>query len=275
MKASLASLKSPVYPDRPGWIPSHIVRDWNPSPYAYQTEEELMPAGGLHGQILNYLMELLRHFLEQQGLMMLIDTFLLYRDEKGIKQRISPDLILMPFRFPPPSAYDLDVEPPPMLVIEVTSPNSHLKDLQVNVPFYHHLGIPAYLVIDAVTRDAQLREPIEVHLWRLMDGEIQKIKPDRKGVLALPEMGIQIHARQDYIRLVDMGTSQPLRDMEAESRLRRAAEQQAKAARQEADAAKQEADTAKQEANTERQARLHAEARLRELEEKLRKAGLE
>ena len=81
-----------------------------------------------------------------------------------------------------------------------------------------------------------------------------KIKPDRKGGLALPEMSVQIFTRQDHIRLVDMGTGEPLRDMDAEQQLRRAAERQAE---------------------IERQARLQAEARFRELEEKLRKAGLE
>lgn len=220
-----------------------------------------MPAGGLHGWILMDLLISLRYFLKQQGLMLLYDAFLLYRDENGIKQRVAPDLLLMPFCFPPPNAYDLDVEPPPMLVIEVTSPNSPLKDLQANVTFYRDLGIPAYWVLDAVTHDTQMREPIEAHLWRLVHGEMQKVKPDCKGALTLPEMGLQIFSRQDHIRLIDLGTGQPLRDMEAESRMRGAAEQQAKAARQEADA--------------ERQARLQAEARLKELEEKLRKAGLE
>ncbi len=27
--------------DRPAWIPDHIIQDWNPDPYAYQTEEEM------------------------------------------------------------------------------------------------------------------------------------------------------------------------------------------------------------------------------------------
>jgi Uma2 family endonuclease len=242
-----------LQPDRPGWIPEYIVRDWNPNPYAYQTDEEKMPAGGLHGQILAYLMELLRLFLDRQGLMLLLDTFLLYRDEKNVKQRVAPDLLLMPFRFPPPTAYDLDIEPPPMLVVEVTSPDSHLKDLQANVAFYMGLGIYAYLAIDAVAPDGQMREPIEVHLWRYMQGTIQKIKPNRNA-LNIPEMGVQIFTRKDYIRLVDMGTGNPLYDMESENRMRRAAEQQAKAADQRAEA---------------------AEARIRELEEKLRKAGLE
>ncbi len=213
-----------------------------------------MPAGGLHGQILAYLMELLRLFLDRQGLMFLLDTFMLYRDENGVKQRIAPDLLLMPFRFPPPAAYDLDVESPPLLVVEVTSPDSHLKDLQTNMDFYASLGISTYLAIDAVTPKNTLREPIEVNLWRYTQGEMRKIKPDRTGALALPEMGVQIFTRKDHIRLVDMGTGQPLHDIEVESRLRRAAEQQAKAAAQRAET---------------------AEERIRELEEKLRKAGLE
>jgi len=100
-------------PSRPGWIPSHIGQNWNDSPYAYQSEMELTPAGGLHGQLVPYIIELLRYWLKQQGLMFLFDTFLLYRDAEGVKRRIAPDLILMPYRDEPPSAYDLDVETPP------------------------------------------------------------------------------------------------------------------------------------------------------------------
>jgi Uma2 family endonuclease len=227
-----------------------------------------MPAGGLHGQILAYLMELLRYFLDQQGLMLLLDTFLLYRDESHTKQRVAPDLLLMPFRFPPPAAYDLDTELPPLLVVEVTSPNSHLKDLHANLAFYHSLGIRTYLAIDAVTPQAQLREPIEVYLWREKNGVMEKVKPNRQGALALPEMGVQIFTRKDHIRLVDLGTGQPLYDMEAERRIRRAAERRAQTA-------EQQAAEAESQAETERQARLQAEARLRELEEKLKQAGLE
>src|SRR5438874_719025 len=77
--------------ERPGWIPPEITQGWDSDPYAYQTEEELMPAGGLHGQLLAYIMELLRHLLEERQLMLLLDVFLLYRDESHTKQRIGPD----------------------------------------------------------------------------------------------------------------------------------------------------------------------------------------
>jgi len=114
--------RPPAVVDRPGWIPPEIADGWDTNPYAYQTEEELMPAGGLHGQILAYLVELLRGPLKARGLMLLPDTFILYRDRRGVKQRIAPDGLVMALEFPPPSAYDLDERPPPLAVLEVTSP---------------------------------------------------------------------------------------------------------------------------------------------------------
>jgi hypothetical protein len=44
--------------DRPGWIPPHITNNWDTDPFVYQTEEELMPASGLHGQLLTYVTEM-------------------------------------------------------------------------------------------------------------------------------------------------------------------------------------------------------------------------
>jgi len=113
---------------------------------------------------------MLRVFLEKQGMMLLVDTFLLYRDSKQIKHRIGPDLLLMEDCFPAPSSYDLDTRPPRCL-IEFTSPKSHFKDLQNNLPLYFSLGVETYLVIDAVTPQKKLRSPIELHLWRQSKGQ--------------------------------------------------------------------------------------------------------
>ncbi len=126
-------------PERPSWIPVHITENWDTDPFAYQTEKELMPAGGPHGQLLSYITEVLRIPLKKRGLMLLIDTFVLYRDSNNIRKRIGPDLLLMEDCFPVPSAYDLDIRPSPRCVIEITSPKSHFKDLHNNVPFYFSL----------------------------------------------------------------------------------------------------------------------------------------
>ncbi len=215
---------STLVPDRPGWIPTHITHHWDTNPYAYQTEEELMPAGGLHGQLVPYIIELLRHWLKQRDLMFLFDTFLLYRDKTGIKQRIAPDLILMPYRDDPPSAYDLDVEPPPLLAVEVTSPKSHLADLQHKVRLYTHIGVPTYLVIDAISPRHKRRQEVRLFLWRMEEGELETVYPDDLEGFALPEMGVHLRAEGQKLLFTELETGQVLGDMEAERNARLQAE---------------------------------------------------
>jgi len=198
--------------DRPGWIPGEITENWDRDPYAYQTEEELMPAGGLHGYLVSYFVEILRSFLETRGLMLLADTFMLYRDGQGVKQRISPDLLLMPFRFPPPSAYNLDIEPPPALVMEVTSPKSRMRDMKNKVFFYTGLGIRTYFVIDAVTSGAKLRKETGLHLWRKNRSMVQEIQPDTGGYLTLPEIGIKVKAEGHRLIFADAASGEMLHD---------------------------------------------------------------
>ncbi|MCP4353198.1 MAG: hypothetical protein GY795_47715 [Desulfobacterales bacterium] len=198
--------------DRPGWIPAEITYDWDTNPYAYQTEEELMPAGGLHGQILAYLMEILRDSLGKKELMLLMDTFMMYRDMRGIKQRVAPDLLLMPYRDFPPSSYDLDIEPSPLGVIEVTSPKSHLKDLKDNVPFYMGLGIPTYLAVDAITPKPRLREQIRLCMWRNRRGQGVRVQPDSEGYLLFPEMDIKVKAVGQRLIFSDNITGELLLD---------------------------------------------------------------
>ena len=133
---------------------------WDTDPFAYQTLAKLMPAGGLHGQLLTYITEVVRIPLKKPGLMLLVDTFLLYRNSSNVKKRIGPDLLLMENCYPAPSAYDLDTRKPPRCLIETTTPKSHFKDLRANVPFYFGLGVETYFVIDSITPQKKLREPI-------------------------------------------------------------------------------------------------------------------
>lgn len=200
-------------PERPGWIPEHITENWDRDPYAYQTEEELMPAGGLHGRILTYVAEVLRVHLANHGKMLLVDAFMLYRDPNGIKQRVGPDLLLMEACDPPPAAYDLDRRPVPSCTIEITSPDSHLKDLQSNVPLYLGLGVDSYLVIDAVTPQARLRAQIELHLWRRTGGAgWRKVAPDSSGYLHVPELYIKLTAAGQRLVFVDAISGRLVRD---------------------------------------------------------------
>jgi len=228
--------------DRPGWIPPDIFYDWDTNPYAYQTEKELMPAGGLHGQILAYITEILRDFLESRGLMFLADTFMLYRDSSGIKQRVSPDLLIIPLRSEPPSAYNSDTEPPPRAVAEITSPESHLRDMEDKVSFYMNLGIPAYLVIDAVTPHGLRRQQIGLHLWRKIRGRIIRIMPDRDRYLSVPEMGLKVTAQGQRLIFADIVTGEILLDTGQLRKSVSIAEQTAAEERRRADMAEKEAE---------------------------------
>jgi Uma2 family endonuclease len=218
-------------PDRPAWIPSHVTENWDTDPFAYQTEEELMPTGGVHGQLLTAITMMLHHHLQKQGLMLLVDTFLLYRDSKEVKNRIGPDLLLMEACFPAPSSYDLDTRPPPRCLIELTSPKSHFKDLQNNVSLYFDLGVETYLVIDAITPKKQLRSPIELHLWRKTTGQgYQKMTADHRGYFLLPEMNLKMTVENQRFIFVDTVTNEVLRDTGQLTEALKEAEQRAEGA---------------------------------------------
>ena len=233
-------------PDRPGWIPSHITENWDTDPFAYQNEEELMPAGGLHGYFISHIVEVVRVPLEKRGLMLLIDSFLLYRNSSNVKNRIDPDLLLMEYCSLVPFDYDLDIRQPPRCIIDVTSLKSSFKDLEANVPFYFGLGVETYLVIDVFDpQTEELREPIELHLWRKPNGQsIEKISADSAGYFLLPSMNLKVAVQQQRLILVDTLTSEVLRDnKQLYSDLKNAkhnadvAEQRAKIAEQRAEAA--------------------------------------
>ncbi len=239
--------------DRPAWIPGEIMRDWDTSPYAYQTEEELMPAGGLHGEILTYLAELLRVPLKARDLKLLFDVFMLYRDAQGVKQRIGPDSLLMPFSSPTPASYDLDIRPPPPFVMEIVSPGSRDKDLEDNVSFYMGLGIPAYLAVEAVAPGNQLREQIELHLWRKISGWQHAMRPDADKWHALPEMGLDIRAQGQSLSFRDSLTGELLLDSEQLSTALEKQRQRAEAEAKRAEAEAKRAETAERRAETEAQ----------------------
>ncbi|MCP4155087.1 MAG: Uma2 family endonuclease [bacterium] len=165
-----------------------------------------MPAGGLHGELLMYIAEIVRYFLETQGLRFLADTFILYRDSQGIKRRIAPDLTIIPFRLQPPSAYDLDNEPAPIAVMEITSPKSHKKDMKEKVSFYAGLGVAAYLVIDSVTSRGEPRKQIGLHLWRYIEGRMHKIRPDAQEYLHIPEIKLKVKAQARNVIFANIRT---------------------------------------------------------------------
>jgi len=201
--------------DRPGWIPCEVTENWDTDPYAYQTEEELMPAGGIHGILLAYMVEVLRLHLQARKLALLIDIFLLYRDESGIKQRVGPDLCLIPDENPVPVSYDLDERAAPAFIMEVASPSSRETDVREKVDFYADLGVQRYVVLDVLDAEGYQREDHAIRVWER--GVEQS--PDRHGFFLLPEIFVKVKAHDTKLAFYDLDTGEMLADMKAKSRM--------------------------------------------------------
>ncbi|MFL5802498.1 MAG: Uma2 family endonuclease [Roseiflexaceae bacterium] len=199
--------------DRPGWIPEWVGDDWDPNPYAYQTDEELMPAGRFHNMYLQILAEMLSPLLERLKLILAIDVFLFYRDWEGRKQRVAPDALIAAAMDlddqQKGGSYNLDDEPLPRCVIEVTSPKSVLADHDGKRLFYAWLGIHEYLLLDIVHPEdpEHLRDQIDVYLWRLTDGVPAAVPPDTEGFVLLESIGVRLRAdgRQLVFQVAETG----------------------------------------------------------------------
>jgi len=198
--------------DRPGWIPADITDHWDDDPYAYQTEEEAMPAGGLHNFLSAYIMEMLRIPLQANGLMLMMDNFMLYRDLHGTRRRIGPDLLLCPFQSPPLNVYNLDHQPPPALIIEVTSPKSLYRDIHDKVDLYSALAVESYLVIDAVKPDGTPKHNIELRHWHRRGNRLRPTLTTNRSHCTLPPLGFKIEIVDQSMRFIDLKNGLPLRD---------------------------------------------------------------
>lgn len=227
-------------PDRPGWIPEWVGDDWDPNPYAYQTREELMPAGHTHNLYLITLAQMLAPHLQQQGRYIAVDVFVFYRDWEGRRQRIAPDALIAPTtelsEAQQLKSYDLDVEALPLCVVEVTSESSKASDWQRKRLFYASLGISEYLLIDILDDDNPelLKLQTDLYVWQLQDNPLVEAAPDQEGFLHLESIGVRIRAdgQQLVAQVIATGemlhTTTELREaLAAEEQARREAEQRA------------------------------------------------
>ncbi len=300
----LPSLRQPYYtptltplplPERPGWIPDDIGDDWDPDPYAYQIEEDLMPAGNYHGLFLMMIIQMLDGYVQTLGLTMLQDVFVLCRNEQDKKMRLAPDIVLAPVATLTEEqlvgAYNLDVDPPPVCLVEITSPGSHKHDLEEKCSWYALWGVEEYLVFDIVDKK-RVRQQVQCSLWRLYGKSYIRVIPDAEGYLPMQSIGVKVRVvgRQPELRVLATNTllltkqQEAKRAKDAEDR----AQQEAQRAQQEAlqrkdaeDRAQQETQRAQQEALLRRVAEDRAqqetqrakasEDRVKQLEEELQR----
>lgn len=158
----------------------------------------------------------------------------------------------------------------PVLVVEVTSPDTRSNDVGIKLDYYHRARVPWYLIADAVIEEGGERR-IELILYRRTRTGYRRVEPDAHGRVWLEPVGLRLGLKRDpqggFLRLAcfDPVTGQEVGDYSAISRALTDAQDraEAKAARAEVEAAR---------ARAEAEARTQAEARIRELEAALKRS---
>jgi Uma2 family endonuclease len=161
----------------------------------------------------------------------------------------------------------------PVLVVEVTSPDTRQHDVGPKVRYYHQARVPLYVIADVSHRGGKRR--LQLIGYRYTRRGYRRIKLDAQGRLALPPvrltLGITRDPRGGFDRLAcyDPETGQELGDYTAvvqalaEAEERAAAEERARAEETQARAAAEERAAAEAQARTAAEERAAAEARAR------------
>ena len=171
----------------------------------------------------------------------------------------------------------------PLLVIEVTSPQTRANDLGIKVDYYHRLGFPLYAIVDGRGRGGARQIALIGHRWA--PAGYEPIVPDGLGRIWLGPLGVWLGVSGPRVACYDGVTGAEIGDYlaisqaltaEAEARAEAVARAsteraRAKAARVRAKAARARAEAERARAEAEARARAEAEARVRELEAELRR----
>lgn len=201
------------------------------------------------------------------------NIFVYYRDEKGERQSVSPDvLVVLGVENKERRYYNIETEgKAPDLIIELISTSTKLVDLGSKRVLYAGLGVREYYIFDP------LREviPSQLRGFRLFEGEYM---PMVGGRLQSQVLEVDFEVEQGWLRIYDRKTGQRLLTHGESEAARKKAE--AKAARVERslvqaehEAAQAEAKAVQAEAKAKQEsvARQAAETELQQLREELAK----
>ena len=165
----------------------------------------------------------------------------------------------------------------PILVVEVTSPETRRQDLGRKVDLYHRAGIPQYVVVDPSYRKGRRRSARLLDFRYTPEG-YESVPLDDQGRLHLPAFDLWLKIEEKRVVCLDgrdgraiepfVGQVQARQAAEAQTR---AAEAQTRAAEAETRAADERALAAEARALTETAARLSLEDQMAALQAELRR----
>jgi colicin import membrane protein len=164
-----------------------------------------------------------------------------------------------------------------LMTLEVTSPNTRDNDLDAKVVEYHAAGVPFYAIVDGRVSAAGERT---IHLlgYRARSEGFERVRLDARGRLWLPPLGIWLAVEGGQVACYDE-QGKRLGDHLLAIRVAEEARQLAETEKMRADVEKTRADAEKARADAEASAlqvevaaRVALEARVKEIEAKLRHA---
>jgi len=231
-----------------------------------------------------YLTAVLRARLEESGAAIVLSDVRVAWDVPDLRPH-GPDVMVIPgiAERQDWSTFEVAVEGArPALIIEITSPETRENDLEIKVEQYARAGVTQYVIVDNQSRRGARR--LRLLDYRLVNGVYRRRPPDAAERVHLVIADLWLGVEGDHVVCYDehgaaFGDYATVvrRAEEAERRARREAERaRREAAAREAEARLRAAaeEQARQEAAArEAEARLRhaAEARLRALEEELRR----
>jgi len=134
-------------------------------------------------------------------------NFFLFYEQGNPKARVSPDVMLAKgvARWDRPN-YQLWKERPPSLIVEVTSRKTRRKDTGPKKDLYERIGVEEYILFDPL--GDYLRPQLQG--YRLLRGRYQPIPLAEDGTLLSRTMGLRMKPEGRRLRLIDTATGAPL-----------------------------------------------------------------
>jgi len=154
----------------------------------------------------------------------------------------------------------------PVLVAEVTSPDTRRQDFDRKRDFYHRANVPCYVIVDSQYHQG-IRSEVELIGFRhTLDG-YEPIPPDDQGRVQVEPLGFWLKVEGERVVCIDGQTGRPIEAFLGQAQARKAAEARAETAEARVETAEARAETAEANARAEAEARTHAEARARAVDE--------
>lgn len=195
-----------------------------------------MPAGLRHNKNLGNMWSKLDPIADERGWLLYMDNFMLYRNEENKRDRVAPDLLIVPYRDDEmaTTSYDIESQSLPYCAIEIVSPSSKEKDEKIHTFYLEYLHIPTCVIIQLVDEDGWYLPNPSIAVWHrdAKTGRAIAATPDDDGKYYLPELQLWIGLKNTTIYFVDEVTGETLADVGTERFRRQAAEKRMEQERQ-------------------------------------------